>query len=128
MSDFQTIDLKSWRKRYNLSQEKFVELSGLGLSTVIRIEAGAHKIQDRTLLKLNTAIRQIEAELMKGMASTKLDKGNPSMIHPASIETSTAISPTDLTLPSNLELELINRVLRMTPKEKLKLIISWIGE
>jgi len=128
MSDFQTIDLKSWRKRYNISQEKFAELSGLGLNTVARIEAGAQKVQDRTLLKLNTTMRQIEADLMKGTMPTKLDKGNPTTIRPASIETSTPILPTDLTLISNLDLELINRVLRMTPKEKLKLIKSWIGE
>ena len=135
MSEFQIFELKSWRKRHGLSQGKFAKLSGLGMNTIMKIEAGVLKVQDRTQIKLTQAVRDYEASLKKDTvgtvssmdaepvvslpATSEIEKEPPSEIH---AETN---SPTPIVL-SNLDLELISRVLMMTPIQKVRLLESLI--
>jgi len=96
MADFNPSDLKAWRKAHKLSQEKFAKLSKLGLSTVMSIEAGIHKMQDRTLIKLQQAIAEIEA----GMTPSAAAKSAAPVAVKPKVETKAAVNTTAIAASS----------------------------
>ena len=135
MSGFQISELKFWRKSHGLSQGKVAKLSGLGLNTIMKIEAGVTKTQGRTQLKLTQAVHDYEASLKKGTVVTASGKDDqPVVTIPAAseIENEPSVeiqiksnSPKPRVL-SNLDMELITRILMMTPIEKINLLKSLI--
>jgi len=135
MSEFQISELKFWRKRHGLSQGKVAKLFGLGLNTIMKIKAGVTKTQGRTQLKLTQAVHDYEASLKKATVVTAGGKDDqPVVTTPAASEIQKELaseiqiktnSPKPRVL-SNLDLELITRILMMTPIEKINLLKSLI--
>ncbi len=135
MAKFHPSDLKAWRKRFHLAQSDFAKLAGVSLNTIGNIEAGAHKIQEATRIKISRAMKTFEA----GKATEPEVSENESGVVEATPLVQQSTSPTtdiptaspsptdhsrDLVLLSNLDIELINRILQMAPKEKLALLRS----
>lgn len=93
------------------------------------------KVQGRTQLKLTQAVRDYEASLKKEKVSTAVSMdAQPVVTIPAATEienessveiTAKSNSPKPDVL-SNLDLELITRILMMTPIEKINLLKSLI--
>ena len=141
-------DLKTWRKRFALSQGKLADMAQLSLNTIMKFEAGAKDVQKRTLDRLLQAIKSVEdkvtvipAEAPKPVATAAASVATPmapvaparvepvapkpvaitQQQAPAKVETAapSAAAPIQLT---NLDLELINRVIVMSTKEKLRML------
>lgn len=139
--------LKDWRNKFGLSQKKFSEIAQVSLETLRQIEIGKkRKPHKKTLKKIASAIADIEKtgapvkeakppatvekEVKPGVESKKTGKkrGRP----PKKAETAPAVravkaaarpSPSgEPVMISNLDLELINRILSMSNKEKLTLL------
>jgi len=129
MPDFRPADLKSWRKRFNLSQGKFVELSGL--STVTSIEAGSHKLRGQTLAKLIQAMKEVETSNKPGIEVAGNQPPIPAEVSPLAMTDTPKVEKPFVATPvgiTNLDLELIRRILPMTLKEKFRLLESVMEE
>ncbi len=100
------IDLKSFRKRHGLSQAKLAKLAKVSLNTILNTEAGKHKPMKGTLLKIEQAIKAVESKpVPKAKPATKVS--------------ATEVVPIKL---SNLDLELIGRILGMSGRQKVELL------
>ncbi|NQT34219.1 helix-turn-helix domain-containing protein [bacterium] len=139
--------LKDWRKKFGLSQKKFSEIAQVSLETLRQIEIGRkRKPHKKTLKKLRTAITDIEKKgapiteakppsavekkVKPGVEKKKTGKkrGRPPKkagTAPPARAVKAAVRPSPSDKPvmiSNLDLELINRILSMSNKEKLTLL------
>ena len=130
-------DIKTWRERFGLSQKRLSEIAQISLTTLRQLEVGKHKPQKRTTRKLLTTFRTIEANpddiaiqprkrgRKKGstVSSKKIDNA-----FRTSVEESTSANVKEVVKRSmpirltNLDLELINRILNLSGKEKLSLL------
>ncbi|MBM3329862.1 MAG: helix-turn-helix transcriptional regulator, partial [Calditrichaeota bacterium] len=62
MSDLDKMNLREWRTQKGLSQQRFMELSGLSLPTLREMEqGGARKPHKRTLQKLQEFVQNVES-------------------------------------------------------------------
>jgi transcriptional regulator with XRE-family HTH domain len=123
MSKFNLAELRSWRKKHGLSQSQLAEIAHLGLSTILKLEAGI-KVRDRSRDELLKAIEEVESK-ESSPASKMQDAPKPEADVPAAKSEPQAIQPPKplgLGQVSNLDLELINRILKMNPKEKLRVL------
>ncbi len=139
--------LKDWRKKFGLSQKKFSEIAQVSLETLRQIELGKkRKPHKKTLKKISSAIADIEKtgapvreakppaaiekEVKTGVEKkiTGKKRGRPPKkagTVPAARVVKVAVRPSPSGEPvmiSNLDLELINRILSMSNREKLTLL------
>lgn len=123
-------DLTSWRKKVGISQQKLAHIAKISLGTVRKIEAGVTKPHKKTLKKLKSAVKEISTKFQKPdesgvvkvrSSAKKADKGNQKerVIVNEVAKSQAESAPISLT---NLDLELINRILRMSGQEKLSLL------
>lgn len=158
-TDILNLDLKSWRKRFKVSQGSLAKLAELSLNTIIKLESGAKDVQKRSLAKLAQAVKVIESKV--GIVPVEMPKDDaassandpivvtsvvseanepfvPAIPTPAAptpvasipVAPIPAIAPISFATPaitptlqlSNLDLELINRVILMNTKQKLRLL------
>ncbi len=166
MNEVKLPEIKTWRKKYRLSQKKLADLAKVSLATLRQVEIGGkHKPHKTTLRKIASTIEEIQKknplgktaqpveavqkpEVEKPEASTpekpkkkdrKLKKAIKTIKPPRGKKAKAAIIEAtqgrQLAEPaaktkgdkgyleiSNLDLELMNRILRMTNKEKLELL------
>ena len=113
-------DLKAWRDRFGISQKRLSELAKISLTTLRHIEIGSHKPQKRTKRKLMSTLRNVETNppIIRKRTYRKTEKTEKNVSGTRSRETKQT-GPIRLT---NLDLELIARILNMTSKEKLNLL------
>ena len=127
-------DLKSWRKKYGLSQAKLSKLARVSLNTICNMEAGKGKPRGDTLAKITQAIKAVEskpaAEVKPAKAEKRkaVPKAKPARkVHVVKVKRisrgrprkTTKTSPIKL---SNVDLELFNRVLNMSESKKIELL------
>jgi transcriptional regulator with XRE-family HTH domain len=122
VSEFNLAELKAWRKKHGLSQGQLANLAHLSVITILNIEAG-RKIRDRSRDELLRAIEEIERRETAQVAKM-----------PDAVKPEVAVSVVKADIPplnqiqlSNLDLELINRIFQMNPKEQLKLLERMLG-
>ncbi len=147
--------LKDWRKSKKLSQKKLADAAGLSLTTVRLLEMGKQKAQGKTLEKIADAIRQINAGVIPETEpveivtpprkKAKIEAKPEAVAEPkpeavAEPKPEAVAEPKPETKPllvkvreesspirlSNLDLELIRRILNMTEREKLNILQSLI--
>ncbi len=105
------IDLKSWRKQFNISQAKLAKLAKVSLNTSCNMEAGKGKPRADTLKKIEQAIKAVEAKPVSKAMPTRKGHGR-----------SRKTTETDPIKLSNVDLELLNRMLNMSGRQKLELL------
>ena len=101
--------------KHGLTLKKLAELAKISHETIRRIEAGTGKPQKRILGKLQGAIKAVEGK------PEPLAK--PREVKPVIKRKVTKASPIELT---NLDLELIQRVLNMSDRERVELLSTMI--
>jgi len=146
MEDFPK-NLRAWRESRNMSQKRLAEAAGLSLATVYQAELGKVKPQKKTLEKLLNYIRSCRSEDSAFEVSTLAKPEAPKeavdeLAIPAepAIPTEPEVCSSSTTVVTkeprkssktefagaikltNLDLELINRALNLSMKEKLALI------
>jgi transcriptional regulator with XRE-family HTH domain len=161
MEEFKQTELKSWRKKMGLSQQKFSQMAGISLITLAGLESGRKKPRAKTLALVIEAVKKVEASgAASGPAAEAAEtkrpgrppgrRGRPPKVRteaepavpkrrgrppkalaaaapvkrgpgrrPAATVSAEEAGPIRL---SNLDLELINRILNMTGVEKLDLL------
>lgn len=129
MTDFNLADLRVWRKKHKISQEKFAVLADLGINTILKIEAGKHKVQAQTFDKIRAAIREVEAKSAGVTATPTVVAPTPKpapVVEPTIpfVKSGAHYNPIQLT---NIDIELIHRILMMDGREKLKVLESLMG-
>ena len=151
MDNFNVSDLKGWREKLVISQKRLAELAKISLTTLRQLEFGTHKPQGRTLKKIFEVMKGIESgslsmeevkprrhrrkggvesvvETAAPVAPAPIARPQQAAMAPAYVPTSTitpTVAPSRGSVPvqlSNLDLELINRVLNMNGREKLALL------
>ena len=60
------MDIRLWRKRIGITQERLSELVGVHVNTVIRWEAGLREPRTSEIKKLCEVLNVSEAELLNG--------------------------------------------------------------
>ena len=150
-----TFDLKSWRKKFGFSQGKLAALAQLSLNTVMKFESGAKDVQKRTLERLVAAIKRIEgdnapapveappvaksepepapapasavivAPLVEKPVIPVAPQPEPAVAKVSFAQPASPVTPLQLT---NLDLELINRVILMSTKNKLRMLSLMMEE
>jgi DNA-binding XRE family transcriptional regulator len=178
MSLGSSFDLKTWRKKFNLSQGKLADLAELSLNTIMKMESGAKDVQKRTIDRLLLAIKAVEDKVTVIPAETRKPTApvapapvapvvapivappvvakpvdvaapTPKLSVPAPVVTpDPAVAPTPVAAPApqvsmatlpvppqvaplqltNLDLELINRVILMSVKQKLRMLELMMDE
>ena len=119
------IDLQSWRKKHGLSQAKLSKLAKVSLNTILNMEAGKGKPRADTLEKIKQAIRAIEAKPAAEVKPAKakkrkaVPKTKPARKGRGKSRKTTETGPIKL---SNVDLELLNRILNMSESEKIELL------
>ena len=128
------IDLKSFRKKHGLSQAKLAKLAKVSLNTICNMEAGKGKPRADTLKRIEQAIKAIEAKpaaevkpakakkhkaVPKAKPARKVRVAKAKRKSPGRPRKTTETSPIKL---SNVDLELLNRVLNMNEREKIELL------
>jgi len=129
LTDFNIADLRTWRRKYNISQEKFAKLANLGINTILKIESGKHKVQVQTQDKILQAIKNIESESKVSTPPPPVAI-KPTVAAPVEKSETVTPKPTGQYSPivlSNLDLELIHRILLMNAREKLHLLEKLMG-
>lgn len=148
MEDLNLKELRTWRKRFGLTLKKLAELAKISPVTLRHLEIGKHKPQKRTIINLLSALRVFETSLKRESRNTSeagaIDSstsGNDlasallaEAVNPGSGAgdlKSHSVAPsqrnsgdgnTGSISLSNIDLELINRILNMTNQEKLNLL------
>jgi len=151
MDNFNVSDLKGWREKLVISQKRLAELAKISLTTLRQLEIGTHKPQGRTLKKIVDIMKGIESGALsmeevkprrrrrKGSIEPVVEVPAPAPVvampkpvipqatpTPRPITSSAPVAaPSHGSVPaqlSNLDLELINRVLNMNGREKLALL------
>jgi len=127
-------DLKSFRKKHWLSQRKLANLAKVSLETLRKVEAGKGKPRADTLEKIEQAIRAIEAKpaaevkpakakkhkaVPKAKPARKVGVAKAKRRSPGRPRKTTETGPIKL---SNVDLELLNRILNMSEGEKIELL------
>ncbi len=154
MQELKGSELKTWRKKFKLSQKKLADMANISLATMRQIEIGKSKPQSRTMQRLINAVKDVEsapaaaapkkAAAPVPKAAVKVAKGGAKPVHRAKVgaaakpaargrprvtakparakvarKAPAASGPIKMT---NLDLELINRILNMSGKDKLQLL------
>lgn len=138
-------DLKGWREKFGISQKKLADLAEVSLTTVRHFEMGKQKPQKQTIERIAEALKSFEG------VKPRLDKRKrgpkPGRSRTITVATAAQESPgtgkrrgrppkvveiptpvpvkADKNMPiklSNIDLELINRILNMSGKQKLDLL------
>jgi len=145
MDSFKVSDLKDWREKLDISQKRLAELASISLTTLRQLEFGIHKPQNRTLKKIFEIMKGVESGAISmeeikprrrrrkdAVDSTAASAPAPAPVFVSSQEpepvravATPLATPSRGSVPiqlSNLDLELINRVLNMSAREKLALI------
>lgn len=120
-------EFRAWREANGLSHPKLMQVSNLSLETIRKLDAGK-PVQARILEK----VEQLRAQYTK---TASLKPASEVKVEPAATvraEASPVPAPVTVALPvpaanvypplSNLDLEIINQVMKMTPYEKIKLL------
>jgi len=128
MNMSQWADLKSWRKKLGLSQQKLAQMARISLGTLRQIEEGSTKPHSKTLDKLSISVKELTKKFQGteklGKATTpakRTAKGRPKRSAAEKSITNHQVESGPILL-TNLDLELINRILRMSGQEKLTLL------
>ena len=124
-------NLRFWRKRLAFSQNELAKRSGVSPVTIGQIETGKRKARRETINKLVEGLGITENQLMGNIK--ELNKNPASLV--AAIEQATAeaarptSTPTQSSAPqgvpivlSNLDLEIINRVLNLDFDSKINVL------
>lgn len=151
--------LKTWREKVGVSQQRFARIAGVSLAAFRRIEMEGRKPRPATLKRLLDAIKRVEANPgliaeMDGRRQRALQaraaklaaqvalKPAPKPALKVAAEPAPRPAPKPAPRPpapqpkveeefpvrlTNLDLELINRVLNMSNREKLELLRQLIG-
>jgi transcriptional regulator with XRE-family HTH domain len=146
MDDFNVAELQAWREKLVISQKRLAELAKISLTTLRQLEAGSHKPQQRTLKKIFEIMKSIESgdlsmEDVKPRRKRRSDAAElatpapvmslapvvpatpPVATHSSTVHAlSGAVAPHSSIQLSNLDLELINRILNLGGREKLALL------
>ena len=113
------MDLKSWRNLYRLSQFKLAKLAKVSLQTLYNIESKRVQPQKSTFDKLKRAIKLVETERKASPQSDQVAPEERAVITIEKVSAPVLSVPIDL---SNLDLELIQRVLRLDAAQKEALL------
>jgi transcriptional regulator with XRE-family HTH domain len=183
MDNLKPTELKSWREKLGLSQQRLAKFAKVSLATLRKLEVGGQKPQKRTLSKVFAAIKEIESDPTKvvkppravrrgrpkkevAAPKPKARRGRPpkvkaekppkparvkaprvkaprvkaapikaapvkaAPVKPAPVKPAPAKAPAVSSGPirlSNLDLELISRILNMRDSEKLDLLKKITG-
>ncbi len=146
MSEKKLVDLKEWRRKFGLSQKKLAEAAKVSLATLRHLEIGRNKPQKRTLKRIDAAMKAVEVDdeviadggkkdtvsrvsrrrrgQLKKSATSKRGVGRPRKV--ATVEQDTDRSPefnsSGPVRLTNLDLELINRILALDSDGKLEIL------
>ena len=147
-SIFEGQNLKNWREERNYSQKKLSDLCGISLTTLRQLETGGNKPQKRTVKKVLEALNAIASAApdavvvpkprrrrrMSKSAPTAVVKPKATDAPPAAPTAAPTAAPAAPAAPvkapkgagpihlSNLDLELMTRILNMTDLEKVELL------
>ena len=149
MEGFKVSNLKDWREKLEVSQKRLAELAKVSLTTLRHLESGLHKPQGRTVKKIFEILRSVQAGYLSQAdikPPRKRRKGSAAE-QPAEVQAKQAVMAAPTALPpvpapkaagihtaastsvqtgapqlSNIDLELINRVLNMNITEKVTLL------
>ena len=114
------IDLKSFRKRHGLFQAKLSKLAKVSLNTILNMEAGKGKPRTDTLEKIMLAIKDVEGKpVPKTKPTRKIRVVKAKRKGRGKSRKTTETGPIKL---SNIDLELLNRILNMSESEKIELL------
>lgn len=144
-------DLKAWRTKFKLSQKKLATLAKISLATLRQLEVGGdRKPRKKTLKMVETVIKDFESKIAPAKTDAsavpaekpkvrKARKPAAAKPKPKARKPKAAVKPKTKkrvappkhiakratkspVMITNLDLELINRILRMNAKEKLALL------
>ena len=126
-------DLKTMRENFNLSQTRLAELANISLTTLRQLETGQQKPQKRTIKKIFETFERISND-PESIKSRNSSKSFPDEDYSSSMSNSKKKSITAKTFHTgsefihhpirltNIDLELINRILNMSGQDKLELL------
>lgn len=122
MADFKLSELKSWRQRFGLTQKELADVAGLSLMTIGQWEAGKTPGRSDTLAKLTRAMASVEK---RGRSAESVVEPSPDTELTLDSSLSQGSQEAQLKL-NNLDLELINRLLKMSPRAKLEILKTMV--
>ncbi len=124
MDDAIIHDLKHWREKFGFSQKKFAEIANISLATLRQIEAGQQKPQQRSLKKIEVAFEKIadDPEFLEMLKMESKDLGEMTQTLRSGPYPKSSGFPDGPIRLSNIDLELINRILNMSSHDKLELL------
>lgn len=134
MKELDPSELKPLRESLRISQKKFSEMAGVSLATLRSIEFGTRKAQARTWKRIVDLVQKLSDGSLKVAPSpavgvsasnpTGRRRGRPkgsTNVAAAAKPITSRPTPQPLAL-SNLDLELISRILGLTAEEKVDLL------
>ncbi len=151
MKEVNVKEIKARREKLNLSYTQLAKIAKISLATVQQVESGKQKPQSRTIKKITDALDYLEAKGPEAIAAsvpmrkrgrprkkdakkaaakpTKAAAKKPRKVKAAPAPKITKMTPEAVTTEgsfpiklSNIDLELINRILNMTGLEKIDLL------
>jgi len=117
--------LKYWRKKRGYSQSKLAELAGTAALTISQLETGKRKARGKTLEKILAGLKVNRGEFFAmreappSSAGTEAEPVKTAASPVAERKESAASRDVSSIRLSNLDLELLNRILNLTFDEKL---------
>lgn len=113
--------LKYWRAKKGYSQAKLAKLANTSALTISQLESGKRKSRSKTLEKILTGFKLSEAEFfsMRAEAATRAEPA--AVARPLDVSQPVAVRKEIPSLHlSNLDLELLNRILNLDFDGKLE--------
>lgn len=139
MEQISFAELREWRRKYKVSQKKLADLANISVTTLQQLETDKHKPQRKTRKRILDAVKKIENSPEKYSKISR--KSRRKRVEPVVVERETVSLPESmLSSPNselapektvsdsgrvaltNIDLELINRMMSMTIEEKLTLL------
>ncbi len=112
MEEIKATEVKNWREKLGLSRKRLAEFAKVSMTTLRQLELGKHKPQQRTIKRITEALQKVASGKLPVESAAANSK--PTEQKPAPAE-----GPIRL---SNLDLELISRILNMTEAQKIDLL------
>ncbi len=113
--------LKHWRAKRGYSQSRLAQVTGTSALTIGQLESGKRKARGATLAKILQGLNVSEDEFFDMRAGEIVEGAAPAVIKPVEMPRSTAPTKDSQSLRlSNLDLELLNRVLNLDFETKLE--------
>ena len=113
--------LRYWRAKKGYSQAKLAELANTSALTISQLESGKRKCRDKTLEKILSGFKLGRNEFFSMRETAFVSPAPPPTATPAEVPAPLPVrrESTGLRL-SNLDLELLNRILNLDFDEKLE--------